>query len=76
MIPNGRESGVEQGTRSWSEASLKIRLQEGASVGTPWLLEEDMAKEVPFLSICLSIYLSTNNKLWAPFENKMRDIFL
>ena len=28
------------------------------------------------LSICLSIYLSTNNKLWASFENKTRDIFL
>ena len=32
-------------------------------------------EEVPSLSICLSIYLSTNNKLWALFENKMRDIF-
>ena len=32
-------------------------------------------EEVSSLSICLSIYLSTNNKLWAPLENKMRDIF-
>ena len=31
-------------------------------------------EEVLSLSICLSIYLSTNNKLWALFENK-RDIF-
>ena len=33
-------------------------------------------EEVLSLSICLSIYLSTINKLWALFENKMRDIFL
>ena len=26
------------------------------------------------LSICLSIYLSTNNKLWALLKNKIRDI--
>ena len=52
-------------------------LQGGASVGTPWLSEEGMGEEeVPSLSICLSIYLSTNNKQWAPLENKMRDIFI
>ena len=56
---------------------MRLSLQWGASVGTPWLPEEDMKQEeVPSLSICLSIYLSTNNKLWALLENKMRDIFL
>ena len=35
--------GVEQGTRSRSEASL-TSLQGGASVGTPWLPEEDMGR--------------------------------
>ena len=33
-------------------------------------------EEVLSLSICLSLYLSTNIKLEALFENKMRDIFL
>ena len=58
---------VKWGTRSWSEASL-TSLQGGASVGAPWLQEEDMGRRSPLsLCICLSIYLSTNNKRWAPF---------
>ena len=72
--------GVEPGTHSRSEASqtsLTIRSHGGASVGTPCQPEEGMGKEeVLSLSTCLSIYPSSNNKLWAPFENKMRDIFL
>ena len=33
-------------------------------------------KEFLSLSISLSIYVSTNNKVWALFVNKMRDMFL
>ena len=33
-------------------------------------------EEVLSLSICLYIFLSTNNKLWTLFENKARYIFL
>ena len=55
----------------------RLSLLGRASVGTPGLPEEDMGQEeVSSLSLCLSIYLSTNNKLWTRFENKMRDIFL
>ena len=43
---------VEHETRSRPEASL-TSLQEGASVDTPWLLEEDMGKRSP-----LSTHLS------------------
>ena len=54
-----------------------LSLQGGASIGTTWLSEKGMRQEeVPSLSIYLSIYLSTKNKLWVPNENKMRDIFL
>ena len=67
-----RELGVEQGT-----ANQRCHgLQGGASVGTPWLPEEDMGRSPLSEYICLSIYLSTNNKLWALLENKMRDIFI
>ena len=63
--------GVEPGTRSRLEAS---QLARGFKQWHPWLPEEGMGQEeVPSLS--LSIYLSNNNKLWAPFKNKMRDIF-
>ena len=34
-LDRNRESGVEPGTRSQSEASLTIWLAQGASVGTP-----------------------------------------
>ena len=44
-------------------------LQEGASVGTPWLQEEDMEQEeVPSLSIFLSIYLSNLQQTVCPFR--------
>ena len=39
--------------RVWSY--LTIQLARDASVGTPWLLEEDTGQEVPSLSIYLSI---------------------
>ena len=55
---------VECGTHSRSETSL-MSLPGGASVGTPWLLEEDMGRRSPLSEICLSIYLLTNNKPWA-----------
>ena len=51
-------------------------LQRGASVGTPWLQDEDMGQEeVPSLSICLSIYLSNLQQAGCPFENKVREIY-
>ena len=71
-LDRGRESGVEPGTSSRSETCLMIRLAGGCK---RWLPKESMGQEVASLCISLSIYLSTNSKLWAPFENKMRDIF-
>ena len=47
---------VKRGTLSRSEASLTSS-QGSASVGTPWLLEEDMGRR-SLLSICLSNHLS------------------
>ena len=56
------ESRVELEICSRSEVwghLWRYGLQEGASVGTHWLQEEDIGQEeVPSLSICLSIYLS------------------
>ena len=50
-----RDTPAIRGVRS----SLTIRCKGGASFGTLWLPEEDMGQEeVPYLSICLSIYLS------------------
>ena len=66
-----REEHAAEQRRLWRHS-----LQGGASVGTPWLPEEDMGQEeVPYLNICLSVYLPTNNKQRVPFENKMRDMF-
>ena len=65
-----------QPTRS-VRSSLTIRIARGCKRWHPWLPEEDMEQEeLPSLSICLPIYLSINNKLWAPLEIKMRDTFL
>ena len=54
-----------------AEALGRLRrygLQEGASVGTPWLQQEDMGQEVsPSIS-------QTYNKLYAPFENEKRSV--
>ena len=63
---------VERGTRSRPEESL-TSLQGGASVGTPWLPEEDKGRS-PLSEIRLSIYLSNNNS--GPFKNIMRYIFI
>ena len=64
-------------SEGYATGQRRLGLRGGASVGTPWLTEEGMGqKEVPSLSICLSINLSTNSKLWTPYGNKMRDIFL
>ena len=65
---------VERGTCSWSEVSL-TSLQGGASVGTPWLLEEDMGRRSP-----LSEYMSLHPSLTYhinrdPFENKVWEIY-
>ena len=64
---------VERERRSRSEAYM-TSLQGGASVGTPWLLEEDMGRRSPLSDIYLSIYLS-RKKQWPLSENKMSDIF-
>ena len=73
------ESRVEPGIHSRSEAIGRLwryGLQGGASVGTPWFQEEDMEQEeVPSQSMSLRIALKTYNKLCAPFENKMREIY-
>ena len=72
------ESRVEPGIRSRSEAlvsSLTIRLARGCKRWHPWPQEEDMGQEeTTFLSIRPSISQSYN-KLYAPFENKMREIY-
>ena len=65
--------GVEQETRGRSEASL-TSLQGGASVGTPWLPEEDMG--IPLSEYIISPSISQLTTTVGPFENKMRDIFL
>ena len=58
--------GDEPGTRSRSEASL-TSLQEGLSVGTPWLPEEDIGRS-PF-SEYMSLHLSLNKQLTVdPFR--------
>ena len=72
--------GLSAENRSRARDTQPIRssltnLQGGASFGTPVSLKK-IWKEVVSLRKCLSIYLSTNNKLWALFENKMRDIIL
>ena len=43
LLDRVQSIAVKPGTRSWSEVSLTI-LQGGASVSTPWLLEEDMGR--------------------------------
>ena len=73
------ESRVEPWIRSRSEAFGRLwryRLQVGASVSTHWIQKEDMGKKKSPLWVYVSPYLSqTNNKLCAPFENKMRERF-
>ena len=66
---------VEWGTRSRSEASL-MSLQGGASVGTQWLLEEDLGRRSP-LSEYLSLHSSlTHHRNINPFENKVWEIHI
>ena len=73
----GRFRVQSQGHAADQRRLWRYGLPEGASFGTPWLLEENIRQEeAPYLCICPSIHLSTNNKLWAPFKNKIRDIFL
>ena len=64
---------VERETRSRAEASL-TSLKGGASVGTPWFLEEDMESRSP-LSEYVSPSISQLTTAVGPFENKMKDIF-
>ncbi len=65
----GSYQAVERGTRSRSKASL-ASLQGGASVGTPWLPEEDMGRSP--LSEHMSLYTSlTHHRNINPFENKV-----
>ena len=50
-------------------------LQGGASVGTPWLLEEDMGRRSP-LSEYMSLYPSlTHHRNIKPIENKVWEIY-
>ena len=67
-----------------SESSVRRAADQCVSDGTACKEVQTLAppgsqkkiwEEVFSLSICLSIYHSTNNKLWALFENKMRGIF-
>ena len=71
-----RESGVEPGISRRSEASrtsLTIRLARGASVGTPWPRKKIWDQKSPLWLYVAPSISQTNNKLWAPFENKMRE---
>ena len=66
---------VERWTCCRLEASL-TSLQGGASVGTLWLLEEDMGRRTPlseYMSLHLSLY---KQQTVSPLENKMSDIFI
>ena len=47
-------------------------LQGGASVGTPWIQEENMGQEVPSLSTCLFIYLSKLQQIVCPLFSRMK----
>ena len=65
---------VEHRTCSQSEVSLRI-LQGGASVGTPWHLEEDMGRRSP-ISEYISLHPSiTHHKNINPFESKVWEIY-
>ena len=57
-----REVENQESSQGHAADQRHLGLQRGASIGTPWLLEEGMGQEeVASLSICLSIYLSANN---------------
>ena len=64
---------VERGTHSRSEASLTT-LQGGTSVGTPWLLEEDMGRRSP-LSDYISLHLSLLSTNRGPFSRIKWEIY-
>ena len=66
---------VERGTRSQPEVSL-TSLQGGASIGTSWLLEEDMGRR-SLLSEYMSLHPSlTHHRNINPFENKVWEIYI
>ena len=68
------ENRVECGTRSQTEVSL-TSLQGGTSIGTPWLLKEDMGRRSP-LSEYMSLHPSlTHHRNINPFENKVWEIY-
>ena len=59
---------AENHSRAWGTQPIRsslTSLQGGANVDTPWLPVKDMEKSPPSEYICLSIYLSANNKQWA-----------
>ena len=65
---------VERGTRRRSEA-FRTSLKGDASIGTPWLLEEDMRKR-SLLSEYMALHPSlTHHRNINPFENKVWEIY-
>ena len=66
-LDRGQRIGVERGTRSRSGRLWRACKRVQALV-LPGSLRGIWEEEVLSLSICLSIYLSTNNKLWALFR--------
>ena len=73
------ESRVEQGKRSRSEALVllwRYGMQGGASIGTPGSKNKIRGKKKSPLYVYVSPSISqTYNRLCAPFENKMREIY-
>ena len=70
-LDRGRESETSEGHAADQRCLGLQGVQALATSGSQKIWEEVLS-----MSISLSIYLSTNNKLWALLENKMRDIFL
>ena len=70
VLDRVRRIAVERGTRNRTEVVSDV-LARGASVGTSWLLEEDMGRRSP-LSEYMSLQPSlTHHRIIKPFENKV-----
>ena len=67
-LDRGRETQSSEGHAADQRC---LGLQGGASVGTPWLLEEDMERRSP-LSEYMFLYPSlTHHRNINPYENKV-----
>ena len=65
---------IRPGSRARDTQPIRDVSDELAMEYKRWL--KIWEEEVLSLSISLSVYLSTNNKLWALFENKIRKCFV